>query len=206
MIDAIEAVGIIPILTIADAGHAAFIADSLVEGGVPCAEVTLRTEGGAAALATMAGRGDLLVGAGTVTTVEQVDRVADLGAAFVVSPGLDEAVVERTLARGMLPLPGIATASELQRALSLGVSTVKLFPAALLGGIGLVRALGGPFPGVRFIPSGGIRLPDVTDYLMEPNIIAVGCSWLVGSTPNRVDITAESRLAAGAVAAARVSR
>jgi 2-dehydro-3-deoxyphosphogluconate aldolase/(4S)-4-hydroxy-2-oxoglutarate aldolase len=111
--------------------------------------------------------------------VEQVDVAIAAGASFVVSPGLDQAVVERCAAAGLAALPGIATASELTRALSLGVSTVKLFPAEVLGGTDMIRALAAPFPEARFVPTGGLDADNAGDYLALQQVVAIGGSWMV---------------------------
>lgn len=177
--DRLHAARVLPVLKLDDAGRATAIADALVAGGVPTVEVTLRTEAGAEAIAALAGRTDITVGAGTVLTPEQVDRVADAGAEFVVSPGFDPDVVARTLQRGLLPVPGIATPSELQAALRAGLDLVKVFPVAVLGGPSMLGALAAPFPGVRFLPSGGITLQTAPDYLALPTVLAVGGSWMV---------------------------
>jgi 2-dehydro-3-deoxyphosphogluconate aldolase/(4S)-4-hydroxy-2-oxoglutarate aldolase len=118
----------------------------------------------------------VLVGAGTVTTPAQVDRVVEAGAAFVVTPGFRPAVVERCLALGVDVLPGVATAGEIMGALDLGVDVVKLFPAEVLGGVALVDALAGPFPGVRLVPSGGVTAERAPDYLARPSVLAVSRS------------------------------
>ena len=112
-------------------------------------------------------------------TAAQVDRAVDAGAAFIVSPGLDEEVVARARTRGVPIIPGVATATEIQRALALGLSTVKLFPAGPLGGPAMLAALSAPFPGVRFVPTGGIGAAELADYLALPSVLAVGGSWLV---------------------------
>lgn len=177
--DRLAASRIVPVVVIDDAAHARSIVDALSQGGIASAEITLRTPAGLAALAAAAEHPTAVVGAGTVTTVDQVDRCVDAGAQFIVSPGLDVAVVERALGRGVLPLPGIATASELQLAVSLGLSVVKLFPVELLGGVRVVDALAGPFPEMRFFPSGGVSAANAAQYLARSSVLAVGGSWMV---------------------------
>jgi 2-dehydro-3-deoxyphosphogluconate aldolase/(4S)-4-hydroxy-2-oxoglutarate aldolase len=172
--------GVMPVIVAQHTSDADVLGEGLVSGGLPVAEVTLRTPAAGSVLDALAQRGDILVGAGTVTTAEQVDVAADLGATFIVSPGIDPDIVERCQKLGVLPLPGVATASELQLAVRLGLATVKLFPAALLGGPSAIDALSAPFPGMRFLPSGGIRLSDVADYLARPSVAAVCGSWMVG--------------------------
>src|SRR5690606_2196314 len=130
--------------------------DALVGGGLRCAEVTFRTDAAEAALRTMAADSRLLVGAGTVVRPDQVDRAVAAGAAFIVSPGFSEAVVRRCRELDVPVFPGVATASELMAALDAGCDVVKFFPAEPLGGVSTLKALAAPFPGVRFIPTGGI--------------------------------------------------
>jgi 2-dehydro-3-deoxyphosphogluconate aldolase/(4S)-4-hydroxy-2-oxoglutarate aldolase len=178
VLERLAEVAVVPVITIDDPADAEPLAAALVAGGLPAAEITLRTEAGEAAIRAVAGRADLLVGAGTVLTIEQVNRAHGCGATFVVSPGLDEAVVERALELGLVVLPGVATASELQSALRLGLDAVKLFPAAQLGGVAAVSAFAAPFPDVRFMPSGGITADNAASYLAHPSVFAVGSGWI----------------------------
>ncbi|MCL1841185.1 MAG: keto-deoxy-phosphogluconate aldolase, partial [Propionibacteriaceae bacterium] len=126
--------GVVPVVVVDDVPQAELLADALVAGGLPVAEITFRTAAGAAAIKAVAARGDILVGAGTVLTPEQVDAAVDAGAQFIVSPGISRAVVERAQQRGVLALPGAVTATEIQLALELGLTTVKFFPASTSGG------------------------------------------------------------------------
>lgn len=139
--------------------------------------MTLRVDGALEALRAMAAL-ELTVGAGTVVTPDQVDRAVEAGASFVVSPGLHAAVVERCRDLGVPVLPGIATASDLMLAVELGVETVKMFPADLVGGPAAVKAFTGPFPAMRFVPTGGIGPAQLSSYLSLPAVLAVGGSWL----------------------------
>src|SRR6478752_2774367 len=141
---------LVPVVVIDDAPSADSLGDGLAAGGLPVAEVTFRTAAGLEALRRLAARGDLLVGAGTVLTPAQVDEAVAAGAEFIVSPGLSRAVVERCLERDVLPLPGAVTATEVQAALELGLSTVKFFPAATSGGPAAIAALAAPFGDLRF--------------------------------------------------------
>lgn len=192
--------GITAILTVQDAATITDVVDALVAGGVSTIEVTLRTPAGWGAIERLGGRSDVVVGAGTVLTPADARRAVDLGAAFAVSPGLDASVVEETARLGALPLPGIATPTELQSALTLGLTALKLFPAEPLGGVAMLRALAGPFGGVNFMPSGGVTQAILESYLSQPNVFAVGCSWLV--TPELVatgrfdEVSARARAAA----------
>jgi 2-dehydro-3-deoxyphosphogluconate aldolase/(4S)-4-hydroxy-2-oxoglutarate aldolase len=170
---------LVPVVVIDDARTADSLGDALVAGGLPVAEVTFRTAAGLESLRRLAARGDLLVGAGTVVTPTQVDQAVAAGAEFIVSPGLSRAVVERCQEHGVLPLPGAVTATEVQAALELGLTTVKFFPAESSGGVAAVRALAGPFTEVGFMPTGGIGPDNLVDYLNVPAVRAVGGSWMV---------------------------
>lgn len=175
----LQGFGLVPVVVLDDAADADPLAAALTAGGLPIAEVTLRTEAALSGLRRMAARGDLLVGAGTVLSPVQVDRAVEAGAAFVVSPGLSPAVVRRCAELGVPAFPGAVTATEIQAALELGITTVKFFPAETSGGVAAITALAAPFPDVRFIPTGGIDLNNLADYLRQPAVLAVGGSWMV---------------------------
>lgn len=170
---------VIPVVVFDDSAHADDLGAALVEGGLPVAEVTFRTPDARAVLHRLAGRGDLVVGAGTVITAAQVDLAHAAGARFVVSPGLSEAVVRRCQEIDLPVLPGVSTATEVIRALDLGVHTVKFFPAESCGGLGAVAALSAAFPQVRFVPTGGITAESASTYLHHRAVAAVGGSWMV---------------------------
>ncbi|GAA1054983.1 ketohydroxyglutarate aldolase [Agromyces luteolus] len=192
----------VPVIVLDDAERAVPVAEALRRGGIRCAEITLRTPAGVEAIAALRDLPDFIVGAGTVLTPEDVDRVVDAGARFVVSPGLADDVVERALALGVGVVPGVATATEVQRAVRLGLDRLKLFPAGPLGGLGLIRALAGPFPDVRFLPSGGVSAANAAGYLADPNVFAVSGSWM--ATRELIatgDVDAIERLSREAVAA-----
>jgi 2-dehydro-3-deoxyphosphogluconate aldolase / (4S)-4-hydroxy-2-oxoglutarate aldolase len=175
----LEAHRVVPVVVLDDAARADDLGAALVAGGLPVAEVTFRTPDAAAVLGRLAGRGDLLVGAGTVITPDQVDRARDAGAGFVVSPGLSADVVHRCHEVGLPVLPGVSTATEIIRALDLGVGTVKFFPAEACGGLATVKALAAAFPQVRFVPTGGITAQLAPTYLEHRAVAAVGGSWMV---------------------------
>jgi 2-dehydro-3-deoxyphosphogluconate aldolase / (4S)-4-hydroxy-2-oxoglutarate aldolase len=197
-------VRIIPVVVIDSPRSAPPLAAALTAGGLPCAEVTLRTPAALDAIQAMAGGPDLLVGAGSVVTAGQVDQAVDAGARFVVSPGLSEAVLARCHARGVPALPGVATASEIMRALDAGLDLVKLFPAAQLGGPAGLRSLAAPFPSLRFVPTGGIGLDNLAAYLAQDAVAAVGGSWMVSPDLLRAGRFDEiRRLTRSAVNAAR---
>lgn len=194
---------IVPVVVLNDAADAHPLADALVAGGIRCAEITLRTPAGIEAIRALRDRDDILVGAGTVIDRDQVDAVADAGAAFAVSPGFDADVVDRCAERGLPIVPGVATASDIQAALRRGLRHLKLFPAGLVGGLAAVRAFAGPFPDVRFLPSGGVSAANAGDYLADPAVFAVSGSWMVpGDALRTGDWDTVERLSRAAAAAA----
>jgi 2-dehydro-3-deoxyphosphogluconate aldolase / (4S)-4-hydroxy-2-oxoglutarate aldolase len=170
---------VVPVVVLENSHYASVLADALLTGGLPCVEVTLRTPASLDVLSEMASRPGLVVGAGTVLTPQQVDLAVDAGAQFIVSPGLDRDVVERALALGVTPLPGVATATEVQAARRLGLRHLKFFPAEAAGGIDVIAALHGPFADVQFMPTGGITLDTLGAYLGHRAVFAVGGSWMV---------------------------
>lgn len=169
---------VIPVVVLDREEQAEPLADALVAGGLPVAEVTFRTPAAAGAIARIAGRNDIVVGAGTVVSAEQVDRAVEAGARFLVSPGVSPWVVQRAQELGVAVLPGVATATEIQQALHLGISTVKFFPAGVLGGPKALAAFAAPFTGVRFVPTGGVSPANLAQYLALPAVAAVGGSWV----------------------------
>ena len=175
---AVAAQRVLPVATIENAAIASELGRALASAGANVVEVTFRSEAAAGAIAALADEA-FVVGAGTVRSIAQVDVALAAGASFVVSPGLDPAIVERCAAVGLTAVPGIATASELTRALSLGVEVVKLFPAEVAGGAMLVKALAAPFPEARFIPTGGLTAESARYYLDVPQVLAIGGSWMV---------------------------
>jgi len=194
---------LVPVVVLDDAADASALGDALVAGGLPVAEVTFRTAAAADAIRVLTDRGDVLVGAGTVLTVEQVDQAVAAGASYVVSPGTSRAVVERCHEHGVLALPGAVTATEIQAALELGLTTVKFFPAGTSGGAPAIAALAAPFGGVRFVPTGGVSPANLHEYLALPSVTAVGGSWMVPRDRIRARDTAGiTELTAAAVALA----
>jgi 2-dehydro-3-deoxyphosphogluconate aldolase/(4S)-4-hydroxy-2-oxoglutarate aldolase len=179
VLDRIGAIGVVPVVELQDASAAVALAEALASAGLPLIEITLRTPTAIEAIRAAAQHGGLLVGAGTVVNVAQVDRAVEAGAAFVVSPGISEAVVERCRDHGVPCLPGVATPTEIMTALDLGIETLKLFPAATIGGVPALRAFSGPFPQARFVPTGGIDAESAPAYLAVPSVLAVGGSWMV---------------------------
>jgi 2-dehydro-3-deoxyphosphogluconate aldolase / (4S)-4-hydroxy-2-oxoglutarate aldolase len=170
---------VLPVIVLDDHAAARPLADTLLGAGVRCLEITLRTAAAIPALDLLREDDRLLVGAGSVLDAADADRAAAAGARFLVSPGLHRGTLERARELGLPVLPGVATASELQAARALGCTTVKFFPAGPLGGVAAVRALAGPFPAMRLVPTGGVGPDDVAAYLAEPSVLAVGGSWMV---------------------------
>jgi len=179
VLSALGATRLVPVVVLDSAADAGPLGAALVAGGLPVAEVTFRTAAAEDAIRAMSDRGDMIVGAGTVLTVEQVDRAVAAGARYIVSPGLSRAVVERCGEHGVVALPGAVTATEIQAALELGITTVKFFPAAISGGAAAIAALSAPFGAVRFVPTGGIGPGNVQDYLRLAAVLAIGGSWMV---------------------------
>ena len=178
-LDRLRQHAVIPVVVADDRDCSVALGAALVAGGLPVVEVTFRTPAAPDVVRALAGRGDILVGAGTVLTPAQVDTAVEAGAAFVVSPGLSRAVVERCFERGVLALPGAITATEVQAALELGLDTVKFFPAEPAGGPTAIASLAAPFAGVSFVPTGGINAANLDSYLALPSVVAVGGSWMV---------------------------
>lgn len=184
-IENLKAVRVVPVIVIKDLGHAVPLAKALVEGGLNVLEITLRSPVALEAIRTISGEvKDAIVGAGTVINAEQFVDAADAGAKFVVSPGLTEEVVRASRDHLLPLLPGVATASEIMRGLSLGLKAFKFFPAENVGGAAAIKALGGPFPQVSFCPTGGVSAKNLSSYLSLPNVIAAGGSWMVPSDLN----------------------
>lgn len=176
---AIDRVPVIPVLVIDRADGAVPVARALAAGGIPIAEVTLRTPAAPDAIAAIAENvPEVLVGAGTVLSGPQVATAKSAGAQFVVSPGLSEAVVTACEIAALPLIPGVATASEVQRAWNLGIRTLKFFPAVQSGGTDTIKALSSVFRSVKFVPTGGITADNLRDYLAIPSVVACGGSWL----------------------------
>jgi 2-dehydro-3-deoxyphosphogluconate aldolase/(4S)-4-hydroxy-2-oxoglutarate aldolase len=169
---------IVPVVVLDDADHAPPLAEALLAGGLPVAEVTFRTAAAADAIRKLADRGDMLVGAGTVLTCEQVDRAVDAGAQFIVAPGTNPAVVSHAMERGVPMYPGVATPTDIETALALGVTTLKFFPAGAFGGLATLKAVSAPYGDVQFIPTGGVNIDNLAEYLGFPKVLACGGTWL----------------------------
>jgi len=171
-------VRIVPVTSFDDGDQADAVANALLRGGITCIEVTFRTAAAAEALSRASRVDGLLVGAGTILSVEQLDSAIRAGAHFALSPGTNQAVVRAAQKAGLMFFPGVATPTEIERARELGVDTVKVFPAAALGGPAFLAAIAAVYPDVRFIPTGGVDASNLTDYLAAPGVLAVGGSWI----------------------------
>ena len=205
--DALTKARLIPVLAFDDIASAVPVAEALMAGGLPVAEVTFRTAAAADAIRSITDSGltdglePMLVGAGTVLTADQVDIAVSAGARFIVSPGLSRAVIERCKEHGVPVVPGAVTATEVQAALELGLDLVKFFPAASSGGVAAIQALAAPFQQVRFIPTGGVSPDNLGDYLALRCVPAVGGSWMARQDLIRVGAFDQlQKLAAEAVA------
>ena len=173
-------IGVIPVIALDDAKDASPMGDALMKGGLPAAEVTFRTAAAVDTRKTWTKEfPDMLVGAGTVLTTEQADRAIDAGAEFIVAPGLNPKVVKHVLDKGYPMSPGIATATEIEAALDLGLTFVKFFPAEANGGLPMIKALAGPYTNVKYMPTGGVNAKNLADYLSYDKIVCCGGTWVV---------------------------
>ncbi len=201
-------IGLIPVVRIDDPAQAGRLAEALLAGGLPCAEVTFRTAGAAEAIRRIAdGYPDLVLGAGTVLQPNQAQQAVRAGARFIVSPGLSRPVVEWCQRTAVAVMPGVATPTEILMAIEYGLSTLKVFPAEALGGVSMLEAMAAPFAGLKFVPTGGISAASLASYLRLPEVLAVGGSWMVAPSllaSERFDeVTRLARQAVDIVAHAR---
>ena len=173
-------IGVIPVIALDDAKDASPLGDALMKGGLPAAEVTFRTAAAVDTIKTLKKEfPDMLVGAGTVLTTEQADRAIDAGAEFIVAPGLNPKVVKHVLDKGYPMSPGIATATEIEAALDLGLTFVRFFPAEANGGLPMIKALAGPYTNVKYMPTGGVSAKNLAEYLAYDKIVCCGGTWMV---------------------------
>ena len=178
--DKLRSYGLLPVVALANAdqGNELFVA--LSDGGLPVAEITLRTSAGESALEQLIAQyPDALLGAGTVRSLAEARRMVDIGVSFVVSPGTDEEIIEHCVEHDVLVIPGVCTPTEIMRALVAGASLLKLFPAEAIGGVRYLQTLAGPFGDVSFVPTGGITPSNLESYLHLPQVVACGGSWMV---------------------------
>ena len=182
ILEKISAIGIVPVIAINDVEKAVPLAKALCEGGLPCAEVTFRTAEAEESIKRISDAfPDMMVGAGTVLTTDQVDRAVAAGAKFIVSPGLNPKIVRYCVEKNIPITPGVANASDIEQAIELGLDVVKFFPAEVNGGIKAIKALAAPYVNMKFMPTGGVSAKNLNDYLSFEKIIACGGSWMVDS-------------------------
>lgn len=180
LLERIGEIGIVPVVVLNDVKDAEPLAQALCDGGLPCAEVTFRTDAAEESIRRMTESfPDMLVGAGTVLTIDQVDRAVAAGAKFIVSPGLNPKIVKYCNEKGVLIIPGCANPSDVEQAIENGLSVVKFFPAEQAGGLNYIKAIAAPYTGLKFMPTGGINPKNVRSYLAYDKILACGGSWMV---------------------------
>ena len=194
------ACGIVPVVVLEEVAQALPVAQALLAGGINVMEITFRTAAAKESIATVAREmPEMMVGAGTVVNLRQLEEAAQAGAQFIVSPGSSAELIKASLERQLAIVPGVATPSEIMIGLELGLKVFKFFPAETYGGLKAIKALSGPFPQIRFIPTGGIKQDNAGEYLKNPRIIAVGGSWMVSADLIRAgrfdEITERSRMA-----------
>ena len=173
-----EKMRVVPVVDMQNAEDTMQLADALIEGGLPCAEITFRTAAAVDTMRIMARRGDILVGAGTVLKIDQVKAAVDVGARFMVAPGFNPKVVEYCVENHITIAPGICTPSGIEAALDFGLEVLKFFPAEAFGGVKTLKALSGPYKTVKFVPTGGINPDNLFEYLQFPKVLACGGSWI----------------------------
>jgi 2-dehydro-3-deoxyphosphogluconate aldolase/(4S)-4-hydroxy-2-oxoglutarate aldolase len=180
IIDQIRDLSLLPVVIIENPNQTQELGQALIQGGLPCAEITFRTQKAAQAISNLAKQfPEMLVGAGTILNVDSAQQAVEAGAQFIVSPGFSPKVVEWCLQQDVLVVPGVATPSEIMQALEWGLSVLKFFPADILGGPSAIKAIGAAFAGVKFIPTGGISPANLSAYLSLPMVLACGGSWMV---------------------------
>ena len=181
ILDQFARMRVIPVVAIQNADDSMQLADTLIEGGLPCAEITFRTDAAVDAMRIMAKRGDILVGAGTVLKVDQVKAAVDVGARFMVSPGFNPKVVGYCVENNITVTPGVCTPSDIEAALDFDLEVLKYFPAEAFGGLKTLKAMSGPYGSVKFVPTGGISPGNLVDYLQFPKTLACGGTWVAKS-------------------------
>ena len=180
ILDTLGRLGLVPVVKIERAEDAVELGRALLAGGLPCAEITFRTEAAEDAIQQISSSlPEITLGAGTVLSVDQADRAVSAGAQFIVSPGFNQKVVNWCLRNGMPVTPGVATPTEIDMALEVGLGILKFFPAEALGGLATLKAIAAPYGVVKFIPTGGINRDNLADYLAHPSVYCCGGSWLV---------------------------
>ena len=175
----LEELKLVPVVVIEDADDAVPLAETLIEAGLPCAEVTFRTSAAAEAIRRMAKVKGLVLGAGTVLSEDQAEEAAAAGAQFIVSPGFNPNVVGYCIDNDIPISPGVSTPTDIEAAMSFGLNIVKFFPAEAFGGLKTLKAISAPYTSMKFIPTGGINAKNLLDYLGFPKVLACGGSWMV---------------------------
>ncbi len=180
VLEEISKIGIVPVIALDDVKDAELLAKALIEGGIPCAEVTFRTKAAEESIKIMSSKfPELLVGAGTVLTIEQADKAVAAGAKFIVSPGFNPKVVKHCIEKDIPVTPGCSSPSDVEQAIELGLEVVKFFPAEAAGGLNMIKSMAAPYVNMKFMPTGGINEKNVTSYLDFDKVIACGGSWMV---------------------------
>ena len=179
ILEQISRIGIVPVIAISDVNKAIPLAKALMDGGIPCAEITFRTAEGEECIRRIAEAvPEILLGAGTVLTVDQVNRAVNAGARFIVSPGFNPRVVSHCVENNILIIPGCSTPSDMEAAIELGLDTVKFFPAEQAGGLAYIKACSAPYTGLHFVPTGGINAGNLGKYAAFSKVLACGGSWM----------------------------
>ncbi|BDS07020.1 hypothetical protein NT6N_20600 [Oceaniferula spumae] len=170
---------LVPVIVLDREDDAAPLADALIAGGLPVAEVTMRTSAALASMREISKYPEVLLGAGTVLTADQVDMAVEAGAGYIICPGMHRSVIERCLELGVMVIPGAITPSDIALAMDYGLSHVKFFPAEAFGGAKTLKAMAAPYQDMKFVPTGGIHAGNVSDYLAISSVTACGGSWMV---------------------------
>ena len=183
ILEQLSSYGVVPVVVLNDVKDAEPLAKAMVEGGLPVAEVTFRTDAAEESIRIMSEKyPEMLVGAGTVLTIDQVDRAVAAGAKFIVSPGFDPEIVDYCIEKGYPVCPGVTTASEMAQGVKRGLEVLKFFPAESFGGLGTIKALTAAYTSVKIMPTGGLNAKIVKEYLASNKILACGGSWMVKGT------------------------
>lgn len=180
VLERIQKMGIVPVVVLNDPKEAHPMAKALCDGGLPCAEVTFRTDAAEESIRIMRTQfPDMVVGAGTVLTIEQADRAVAAGASFIVSPGVNPKVIQHCIKEGVPIIPGVSCPTDIETALGFGLEVLKFFPAEASGGLAAIKAMSAPYPMVRFMPTGGVNEKNIASYINFDKIVACGGSWMV---------------------------
>ena len=188
VVEQVSSYGVVPVVVLNRAEDAKPLAEALCKGGLPCAEVTFRTEAAEESIRIMTQEfPEMLVGAGTVLTIEQVDRAVGAGAKFIVSPGFDPEIVDYCISKDIPVLPGCITPSEVAQAVKRGLEVVKFFPAEQFGGVATIKALAAPYTQMKFMPTGGVNAKNLESYLSFKKIVACGGSWMMKGNAEEIN-------------------